>query len=175
MVENSDFRQDLYFRLNVVPLALPPVRERSEDILPLFYHFLQEAAESEGKEVPAVDRATAARLEDHAWPGNVREIQNLAQRLMVLHQQGPIAPDELPESIKESPPAEGPSPAALPSQGIDLEEWTDRLILAALERNDWNQSRTARYLNISRNTLVYRIDKHQKLREAWKMHGQIDG
>lgn len=175
MVENSVFRQDLYFRLNVVPLTLPPVRERREDILPLFHHFLHEAAESEGKETPAVDRATAARLEDYAWPGNVREIQNLAQRLMVLHQQGSIAADELPESIKESPPAEGPSPAALPSQGIDLEEWTDRLILAALEKNDWNQSRTARYLNISRNTLVYRIDKHQNLHEAWEKHGQGGG
>lgn len=165
MVDNSTFREDLYFRLNVVPLYLPPMRERVEDIIPLFQYFLKEASLVEQKDLPSIDKAVIDQLEKYHWPGNVREIQNLAQRLMALHSSDKIEIYDLPESIFASVEEHG-SNIVMPDAGFDLEEWTDKTILAALEKNNWNQSKTAQYLNISRNTLVYRIEKRPLLREA---------
>jgi two-component system NtrC family response regulator len=165
MVEANTFREDLYFRLNVVPLKLPRLCERAEDIIPLFQHFLREAAASENKEIPAIDKEVVSKLESYSWPGNVREVENLAQRLMALHTGERIEVADLPESFFVSG-EETDMNHSLPERGFDLEEWTDKTILAALEKNNWNQSKTAQYLNISRNTLVYRMERRPLLKEA---------
>ncbi len=166
MVQERSFREDLFYRLNVVPIALPPVRERREDIIPLFFHFLREAAVDEQKDVPDIAPLVHSQLERYSWPGNVREIQNVARRILALHTGGTVGLDRLPEQIVSIPEKKPNLMSELPPEGIDLEEWVDRLIIQALQKNDWNQSKTAAYLNISRNTLVYRMDKRPLLKTA---------
>ncbi len=165
MIKQNTFREDLYYRLNVVPITLPPLRDRHEDTLPLFKLFLKEAAQREKRPVPPFSAQVIEKLEAYSWPGNVRELQNLAQRLMAMQTGEIIDIEDLPESfLEEHDKQDFITP--LPKAGFDLEEWTDRVVLAALEKNQWNQSKTARYLNISRNTLIYRIEKSPRLREA---------
>lgn len=166
MVENNEFREDLYFRLNVIPFTMPPIRERIEDILPLFKHFLSEAAQDENKNIPIIGKEVITRLESYPWPGNVREIRNLAQRLMVLHNDKTIEAHDLPEGFNKTAQNLSIFPDMLPETGIDLEEWIDRLVLKALEKNQWNQSQTARFLRISRNSLIYRMEKRPLIKNA---------
>jgi len=150
--------------LNVIPLTLPPVRQRREDILPLFNHFLREASGDENINVPPVDKTVFELLENYAWPGNVREIQNLTRRLTALSSGEKITSADLPASITENQ-SKASRQFDLPETTFDLEEWTDRIILQALEKHGGNQSKTAKYLNISRNTLVYRLDKRGLLKD----------
>jgi DNA-binding NtrC family response regulator len=163
MVKEGTFREDLFFRLNVIPLTLPPVRERREDIVPLFKHFLKEAAADENIVPPQVEKEVFTALEQYAWPGNVREIQNLARRLTALSSGEKITIEDLPGSIAENR-SEAVRQFKLPENMFDLDEWNDSIILQALEKHGGNQSKTAKYLNISRNTLVYRLEKKRLLR-----------
>ncbi|NLD98396.1 MAG: sigma-54-dependent Fis family transcriptional regulator [Fibrobacter sp.] len=159
MVEEQTFRQDLYYRLNVVPIEIPPVRERKDDIIPLFLHFLKEAAVEEHKAIPGLDKRVIDCFEKYAWPGNVREIQNIAQRIMAIHSGTMITLEDLPDSLVQTAPENNEFPE-LPEDCFDLEAWTDKIILKALQMHKWNQSKTAAYLNISRNTLIYRMNKN---------------
>lgn len=165
MVGEGTFREDLFFRLNVVPLLIPPLRQRREDIVLLFHHFLKEAAREEGRSTPTVEPAVVTPLEANEWPGNVRELQNLAQRIIALNPVDVIGLANLPEPYNKTS-IQAPGTIALTGVSFDLEEWTDRVILAALEKYDWNQSQTAKYLGISRNTMAYRLDNRPILREA---------
>jgi len=166
MVGAGQFREDLYFRLNVVPLSIPPLRERRSDIAVLFRHFMAEAAAQENLSLPDMDADAMAVLESYKWSGNVRELQNLAQRIIALHAgPEPVRMVDLPVPYGKPPTGIGPE-LFLPENGLDLEEWTDRVILASLDKHDWNQSQTAKYLGVSRNTLVYRLDNRPMLREA---------
>ncbi|MFC1585150.1 sigma-54-dependent transcriptional regulator [Fibrobacterota bacterium] len=158
MVKQGTFREDLYYRLNVVPLALPPLRDRVEDIPLLFKHFVKSQLERDGKNMPAIGRKIIKHLENYNWPGNVRELENLAQRIVALHSGSDISQNDLPDNIKEHRKT-GTSIPELPDAGLDLEEWIDKMVVMALRKNEWNQSRTAKYLNISRNTLIYRMEK----------------
>ncbi len=162
MVKEGSFREDLFFRLNVIPLQLPPMRERRADTLLLFNHFLTEACREENREIPTITPEAATLLENYDWPGNVREIQNIALRCAVLSSEQ-IVPEDLP--IRESPESSLQS-AQLFNEPFDLEEYIDDIYIQALEKNEWNQSQTARFLNISRNSLVYRM-KRDKLRNAF--------
>jgi DNA-binding NtrC family response regulator len=164
MVASGTFREDLFFRLNVIPIRLPSIRERREDIVPLFLHFFREAAETEEKPVPDINDAVFPKLESYDWPGNVREIQNIASRIIALHTGTTLTVSDLPEPFS-SLPVVSDQTIQLPETGIDLEKWIDSVVIAALEKNNWNQTRTASFLNISRNTLVYRLDK-RKLKPA---------
>lgn len=171
MTQEGTFREDLYFRLNVLPIELPPVRERKDDIFPLFLHFLKDAAELDGKPVPSISKGVLPKLESYSWPGNVREIQNLAARLVALASSESIELSDLPDNISGSEQSQS-GIWDLPDSGLALEDWTDRLILSALEKNDWNQSKTAKFLNISRNTLVYRLERSPLLSKARTNQGQ---
>jgi len=163
MVKENTFREDLFFRLNVIPLMLPAVRERREDIAELFNHFLKEAAADEHTTLPQVEKPVYEHLERYTWPGNVREIQNLARRLTALCSDNRIRLHDLPDQITRKQP-DAKNHFDLPEDGFDLEEWTDTILLQALDKNGGNQSKTARYLNISRNTLIYRLEKRPLLR-----------
>lgn len=168
LVKNGDFREDLYYRLNIIPLTIPPLRMRNEDTISLFTHFLKESCESEGRSRPNINSEVIKLLENYSWPGNVREVQNLAQRLAVLVPTDEIGASHLPDNITSKVVKDSSTFLEIPNEGIDMEEWIDKLILEALKKNEWNQSKTAKFLNISRNTLVYRLDKRPLLIEAKK-------
>ncbi len=167
-VEEGLFREDLYYRLHVVPIVIPPLRDRKEDIAPLFMRFLKLEADKEGRTPLVTDPEVLKCLEQFTWPGNVRELENLARRMVALNTSGKLSLEDLSPpycDVLESPatsPAFSPGLLPeLPEKGLDLEAWVDGLVLKALEKHQWNQSRTARYLNITRNTLLYRMDKRR--------------
>jgi two-component system NtrC family response regulator len=157
-IETGEFREDLYYRLNVVPLAIPPLRERREDVRALTQHFL--------KSLGAPLRLTIApdafrALETHDWPGNVRELENALERALIFHRGDVISVSDLPETIRSPKIKESSAlPVSLPEAGLSLEVVERELIVRALQKHDWNQSRAARYLGITRHTLLYRMDKH---------------
>src|SRR5437764_23922 len=130
-VAGGKFRADLYYRLNVVPLQLPPLRERREDVPALAAHFLR------GKNRRLSPQALDA-LRRHSWPGNVRELQNLIERLTVLRPEGELQLEDLPNEIRSGPPSKAGAPQSLPAEGLDLyavlAEVEDRLIHEALDR-----------------------------------------
>jgi len=154
------FRQDLYYRLNVVPLLIPPLRERKEDILPLTRHFLAKHSGGREWEIPL---ATAERLVRLPWPGNVRELENLCQRAALLAEE-PILAEEL-LAQRASVPAElprlSPDGITLPAEGVSLVDLERAILVRALEMNDYNQSSTARFLRIPRHILLYRMEKFE--------------
>ncbi len=154
------FRADLYYRLNVVPLTLPPLRERREDIALLARRLSEELATRHGLSAPRFSRAALKRLEQHPWPGNVRELRNLCERLVILLGGRTIEPENLPLEIAAPEAATGQRGFALPEEGIRLEELEAEMIRQALARTDGNRSRAARLLGLSRDTLLYRLKKY---------------
>jgi len=157
-MEAGEFREDLYYRLNVVPLQIPPLRERRQDIRPLAQHFLKRLGASPRLTIaPDAFRA----LESYDWPGNVRELENALERAMIFHRADVITSADLPETIRIPRTREAAAlPVSLPESGLSLEEVEKELILRALQKHEWNQSRAARYLGITRHTLLYRMEKH---------------
>jgi DNA-binding NtrC family response regulator len=157
-IQAGEFREDLYYRLNVVPLQIPPLRERREDIRPLAQHFLKRLGASPRLTIaPEAFRA----LESYDFPGNVRELENALERAMIFHRGDVISLADLPEAIRAPKAKEATAlPMSMPETGLSLEEVEKELILRALQKHDWNQSRAARYLGITRHTLLYRIEKH---------------
>lgn len=159
MVEDGLFREDLFFRLNVVPLELPPLRERREDIPLLADYFLRDCGQRYDAPDLKMDREVYRALMAHPWPGNVRELKNVIERMVVLADTPTITAADLPEAVSGSATAIGNVLFQLPETGIDLEEVERDLILAALEKTNWNQTRAARYLNLTRSALIYRMQK----------------
>ncbi len=158
-IREDKFREDLYYRLSVIPIQLPPLRERREDIPLLADHFLKKYARKFGKKV-TLERKAFKILDAYPWPGNIRELENLMERLAALHQEGVVTPDDLPDFVLTNASKVGDVLVNIPPGGVDLEQVERDLIREALERNDWNQSRAARFLRISRNTLIYRMQKY---------------
>lgn len=159
MVEDGTFREDLYFRINIVPIKLPPLRERREDIPLLVNSFLDDASQRHGQPEVHLSKDVYRYFHQYPWPGNVRELKNTIERLIVLSSGGEITADDLPDEIKNVRASAGSLSFNLPEDGIDLEEMEKEIIRQALEKNGGNQSRTAKYLNITRNTLIYRMQK----------------
>ncbi len=160
MVEDQTFREDLYYRLAVVPLTVPPLRERREDIPELIDSLFQRAKERHGLLDVKMAAAVHQRLISYRWPGNVRQLENVLERLVVLASGDLITADDLPEELVPVSPSTAVLWPNLPEEGISLEAVERELISRALERFDGNQSQAARYLDISRRTLIYRMEKH---------------
>ena len=160
MIANGRFREDLYYRLAVIEIRVPPLRERATEIPLLVDTFLRRHGKRLGQNRPAVHRDVYSVLNRYPWPGNVRELENVIERALVLDRDGVIGPDDLPERLVSCQPPVGKLRFALPEEGVSLEEVEKELIVAALEKHNWNQSRAAAYLNITRSTLLYRMDKH---------------
>jgi DNA-binding NtrC family response regulator len=160
MVEDGTFREDLYFRLNIVPIKLPPLRERLEDIPLLTNRFIEDACRRYGRPKLQLSTEVYRYFNKYPWPGNVRELKNMVERLVVLAKNDSITGDDLPDEIKNISATAGSLPIVLPEDGIDLEGIEKEIIYQALEKNNWNQSRTAKYLNITRDTLIYRMQKY---------------
>jgi DNA-binding NtrC family response regulator len=158
-INRGEFRRDLYYRLNVVPLDIPPLRERTGDIQVLLTHFMSQFASEHRLPESSFSKGAITRLSAYNWPGNVRELRNVCERLSILLAGRTIDENNLPPEIVNRVPQ--PKPLFdLPEFGIDLEKVEIDLIRQALSRTNGNRSRSARLLGISRDTLLYRMQKH---------------
>ncbi len=159
-VSEGLFREDLFYRLSVIPIDLPPLRERKEDIPTLVEEFFERAKRRHNKPQMFLPPALMPYFVGHRWPGNVRELENLIERIVLLGRSEEVLVGDLPETLRLSrPPAVAPQALPQPA-GLGLEAMERELILTALRKCNWNQTRAARQLNISRKSLVYRIAKH---------------
>ncbi len=162
-IETGRFRADLFYRLNVIPIEMPPLRVRQEDIPLLAAHFLERINAEKNKQVEGIRGEVLDCLCRYDWPGNVRELENLIERIVVMRGQGEIGLEDLPPKYRGAQAAE---PTSLPSvgpSGIDYNQAVERLeshlILQALELTDWNKNRAAQLLGLNRTTLLEKIKK----------------
>jgi len=164
-VANGEFRRDLYYRINVGILRTIPLRERPEEIIPFARHFLDAFGERFGNPFHRIDPAARRILLQAPWPGNVRELSNAIERIALIEEGPVLKPKHVAylvvddDSRASTRPAGEPAEAPLPEEGLDLEQTMLRIIQRALQMHDYNQSRTARYLGITREALRYRIRK----------------
>jgi DNA-binding NtrC family response regulator len=166
LVEDGQFREDLYYRLSVVTIDVPPLRERREDIPLLTQHFVKQFSDRYAIPGLSISEEALEKLAQYNWPGNVRELQNVIERISVLTKNDKIDVGELPPEIRSSASRIANINLKLPEGGIDLEQIEKEILLQALEKHSWNQSQAARYLNISRKTLIYRMEKFALLPPA---------
>lgn len=165
-VEEGRFREDLYYRLNVIPITLPPLRERREDIPILVQHFVQRFNREKNMEITGISEDAMKTLTRYPWPGNVRELENLLERMVVLRGEGELTLDDLPEKFLLPRAVELNVPEVeVPDEGVDLkrlvDDFEDRIILSALNRTKWNKNRAATLLGIKRTTLLEKLKKKQ--------------
>jgi two-component system NtrC family response regulator len=156
-MEEGRFREDLYYRLAIIPIELPPLRERPDDIPLLIEYFLKRF--SAGAPI-VVSPEAFEYLKAYAWPGNVRELQNAIERLVVLSHGDVIETEHLPAKFCAAPTKKKNRVVELPPEGYSLEALEREVVVQALERNDWNQTRAADFLQIPRHTLIYRMEKY---------------
>jgi DNA-binding NtrC family response regulator len=176
MTQEETFREDLFYRINVFPITLPPLRERKEDTALLAWHFLKEQSEQAGKKVEGFTPEAMNLLVSAPWPGNVRELKNTIERLVITAEGNMIRAEDLPESIRKNPNVSADVP--VPRTNEDLKELKKRLrqastdqlerafILEALERNDWNITRAASETGIQRPNFHALMRKHGIRRPA---------
>jgi transcriptional regulator with PAS, ATPase and Fis domain len=169
-VREGRFREDLFYRLNVLPVHLPPLRERESDVALLVKHFLALHGARKGKRVVRIDPGALAVLEEYRWPGNVREVENLIERLIVLNEDGTIGVEELPDYVRQREVADHPANEALPASGMDLDRYLEKIengfICQALERARGNKTLAAGMLKLNRTTFIERLRKKGLLTTA---------
>ncbi|HUI67232.1 MAG TPA: sigma-54 dependent transcriptional regulator [Nitrospirota bacterium] len=156
-VKEGAFREDLYYRLSVITLHIPPLRERRDDIPLLVQHFLKKFNRDS---YVRIDPEALTILKAYGWPGNVRELENSIERASVLRRGEAITPAELPDKLRKEKASVENIILNLPDEGLSLEDLEKNLIIKALEKHKGNQTRAAEYLGITRPTLIYRMDKY---------------
>jgi DNA-binding NtrC family response regulator len=168
LVAEGKFRQDLYYRINVVTIRIPPLRERPGDNALLAGHFLRHFNKETGREIIGLTEGAIGAMRRYTWPGNVRELENAVERAVVLSRRPQIDVDDLPESLQAtfaSAPVLRPVDGVIPNQPMPLTvalETPERLIIeAALRRNAWNRQATAAELDINRTTLYKKMRKYR--------------
>jgi len=154
-IAEGTFREDLYYRLSVIPIVLPPLRQRRSDIPVLIKYF---CTKHDGDKVSFEPAALEVML-NYPWPGNVRELENTVERLLIMRESNIISVHELPDKLR-SIGASAQTVVRLPDEGYPLEQLEREVVVEALQRNSWNQTAAARFLRIPRHTLVYRIEKY---------------
>ena len=163
LIKAGRFRLDLYYRLNVYQLRMPPLRERPEDIEPILAQFLNQARCERGSRIKGIAPETLSILKAYAWPGNVRELHNVVEWLTITCKQDTILPEHLPASLHASPSHPSSTQADTPSLlslGLSVEEVEKTMLQEALQKSGGNVSEASRLLKITRNTLRYRMAKH---------------
>jgi transcriptional regulator with PAS, ATPase and Fis domain len=171
MVEQGTFREDLLYRIQVVPIELPPLRERPGDVPGLVEAFVRRVNAKRKRGVTGVTEAAMSALCAYEWPGNVRQLENVVERMVLLRAEGMIDTEDLPARMQKAVRAAGNRAQALelPEEGIDLrdavEQFENKLILQALERTGWNKNRAAAVLRMNRTTLVEKLKKKNLLDE----------
>lgn len=163
-VRLGNFREDLYWRLNVIQIKLPPLRERSDDIPRLAVHFLEKYAKEQGKEIGKISAGAIALLENYEYQGNVRELENIIERAVALETTGVITPQSLPARLQAASQPCAPLTMDIPPDGIDLEKTLDEIeknmLLQAIQMSDGVKTKAADLLKLSFRSLRYRLDKH---------------
>jgi DNA-binding NtrC family response regulator len=160
MVEDGIFREDLYYRLAVIPLELPPLRERAEDIPALVQHFFIENKKKHHRNDLILPQFLLPYFSHHRWPGNIRELENGVERMVVLARGPEISLADLPEFLRHEKLLHETESIELSPQGVSLEKIEKELILWALKKSEWNQTQAAALLDLSRKTFLYRMEKH---------------
>jgi len=160
MMKGGQFREDLFYRLNVIPMVLPPLRERASDIPALVQRFLEKVNATHGTAVARIDPAALDLLSRHTWPGNIRQLESVVERAVLLSEGETIRADDLPIEIRlQTSPSARPYGFEIPVEGIDIEEFERQLIIQAMERSSWVIAKAARLLGLTYRTLQYRIEK----------------
>lgn len=163
VVQSGHFRDDLFYRLNVVPIHIPPLRERRSDISLLLDHFFHKIAKDMVRSVPALSEEAMSSLLDYSYQGNVRELTNIVERLLVTCPNGKISFHDLPDEVREEADLAPGSSAVLkelPDGGVSLQEVERELILKTLKMTSWNKTATARMLGITRRLLYIRLSQY---------------
>ncbi|MDO3377473.1 sigma-54-dependent transcriptional regulator [Geoalkalibacter halelectricus] len=160
-INEKTFRNDLYYRLQVIPLFLPSLRERKDDIMPLVNHFIAHFNREFGKSVKGVSPMAEKFLLEYPWPGNIRELRNVIERAIILENEETLLLEHLPQEIvgKAGVVSGGPLSFQIPPEGIDIEEVERELIRQSLELTDGNQSKAAKKLNLGIDAFRYRMKK----------------
>lgn len=161
-VADGSFREDLFYRLNVIPVAVPPLRERVDDIPVLVHEFLKKF--SKDKQV-TIDNQLMDRLANHNWPGNIRELENMIERIVILRQTDRLTLADLPDDFNISDHGRASAPTA---PELTFHEAEEKIIMDALQKCEWNRTRAAKLLNIPRHVLIYRMKKY-----GLKPEGQV--
>lgn len=162
-VQKGTFREDLYYRLNVVPLQLPPLRERGKDVELLISRLTSLLAMQHRLDAPRYSVTALEIMQAYAWPGNVRELRNLCERLLILFSGKTIQPENLPAELRHQSAQHQSNNFVLPESGIHLENLEVSMIQQALDKTRGNQSKAARLLGLTRGTLIYRMKKYALL------------
>jgi two-component system, NtrC family, response regulator PilR len=169
-VQEGILREDLFYRLNVIPIQLPPLRERREDIPLLVAHFLQKFSKELGKDVRGVTPEAMTVLERYRWPGNIRELENVLERAIVLGAGDMLNVEALPESVRRERPVKGLDSVDLPDDGLDLEATLDaiesRYLQRALDRTGGVQTKAAELLKMTFRQFRYKLQKHHLMRKG---------
>ena len=165
-IRSGRFREDLYFRLNVVPLTTPPLRERAADIPALVLHFARVFSERDHRKARRFAPSALGLLAARSWPGNVRELKNLVERVLIMTDADPIEARDLPPEVRVQP-------AEISNRGLELstlsdfKEYAEReFLVARLRENGWNISRTAEVIQTPRSNLYKKIEHHKISREG---------
>lgn len=159
MVDNQEFREDLYYRLNVIPIYIPPLRERKDDIPLLIDYFIEIYSSQMGKPKMRISEKALNKMNNYKWQGNIRELQNIIERCVILSLGNVITEEILPIDITTTV-YNVDKDFVLPEDGIFLEDVEKGLIIQALERSEFNQTKAAKLLGITRHTLIYRLEKY---------------
>ena len=169
-VRDGILREDLYYRLNVIPIQLPPLRERREDIPLLVAHFLQKFGKDLGKEARGVAPEAMIVLERYHWPGNIRELENVLERAIVLGAGDMLGIESLPETLRRERPVKGMEAVELPEDGLDLEATLDTIergyLQRALDRTGGVQTKAAELLKMTFRQFRYKLQKHSLVRKG---------
>ncbi len=162
-IADGRFREDLYYRLNVIPIEVPPLRERAGDVELLVDFFIEKLNKNKNKKVQGIDSEALNLLKDYGWPGNVRELENTLERMVVLRSEGELDIGDLPRQLRTAPLASAPTAPSLPSSGVSFNELVDLfetdLISQALDKTSWNKNKAAKMLGLNRTTLLEKIKK----------------
>ncbi len=171
MVRGGKFRADLFFRLRIITLRVPPLRERGDDVLRLARHFLEAHGKRYGKRGLAFSEDAEHVLTDYGWPGNVRELRNMLEQTVLLAQDAVITAEQLAicsglsaAADRESDQELSNGSSAIPRQGMKLSDMERDLVARTLDKTDWNVSKSAKLLGLSRDMLRYRIEKYGLVR-----------
>jgi DNA-binding NtrC family response regulator len=159
-IREGEFRQDLYYRLNVISTELPPLRERGDDVIRLAGYFLKRFNEKNNKTFKGFHPEAQQILMNYSWPGNVRELENAIERAVVLGSGDEVRPEHLPAHMKGHTRTNDDLIARLFDTELSLDDLERELIQKALDRTSWNQSKAARLLGLTRRTLQYRVEKY---------------
>jgi DNA-binding NtrC family response regulator len=156
-MKKGTFREDLYYRLNVIPIFVPPLRERKDDIPLLASHFLQKFTHEKKKEVASISPEVMETLLAHSWPGNVRELENILEHAIIIAKKDQILPKDLPQHFLQKP---------LPAQQlVSLQDYERSLILRTLKETSWNKHQTSKRLKINRSTLYGKMKRYGLTKE----------